>query len=48
MHTCRDGLAKVGELLDSYWINFTGFNAADQKITGNPVRTVSPLWIVIR
>jgi hypothetical protein len=32
MHTCRHGLAKVGELLDSSWINFIHSNALKFEI----------------
>lgn len=40
--------ACMGNLLDSYWINFTGFNGVNREMTDNPARTRDSLWIVIR
>lgn len=40
--------ACMGNLLDSYWINFTRFIAMNQEITHNPARTGDSIWIIIR
>ena len=38
VHTRVTG-ACIGDVLDSYWINFTGFNASNREIADNPART---------
>ena len=34
--------ACMGNLLDSYWINFTRFNAMNPEMTDNPARIGDP------
>jgi hypothetical protein len=45
MHTCINGLAKVGELLDNYWIIFLVFASSNREITDYPLRSLDMSWM---